>query len=52
MMRNSQILKVDKYIFKPLSQSCADRGKGFSKRAHTTCKHDGLDEESEKINNY
>ena len=40
------------YISKPLSQSCAEQGKGFSSRAHMSCKHDGLNEESEKINNY
>ena len=33
---------------KPLSE----QGQGISRRAHTICKHDRLDEESEKINNY
>ena len=39
-------------FYKPLSQSCAGQGLGFSSWAHTICKHDRLDDESEKINNY
>ena len=37
---------------KPLSQSCAEQRYGFGWRANTICTRDGLDEESEKINNY
>ena len=39
-------------LYKPLSQSCAEQRYGFGWRANTICTRDGLDEESEKINNY
>ena len=40
-----------KPLYKPLSQSCAEQVRASVDGAHTICKHDRLDEESEKINN-